>query len=39
MDMLMWVARPGEMVTSEEGKKLQARVWKEILEVCKKEMI
>jgi len=29
----------GEMVTSEEGKKLQARAWKETLEVCKKEMV
>ena len=29
--------RPGELVASEDGRKLQARAWAEILEVLKKD--
>ncbi|EPE35368.1 NAD(P)-binding Rossmann-fold containing protein [Glarea lozoyensis ATCC 20868] len=32
-----WFTEMGELVTSEEGKRLQVRAWKEILEVCRKE--
>ncbi|KAK2850572.1 hypothetical protein FQN49_005529 [Arthroderma sp. PD_2] len=31
-------ATPGDLVTSEEGKKLQAQAWKEIHDICKAEM-
>ena len=32
------VFRPGEMVTSAEGKRLQERLWREIREVCEREL-
>jgi hypothetical protein len=34
--MLMF-SSPGEMVTSDQGKKLQAATWKEIRQICEKQ--
>ncbi|RAL01355.1 NAD(P)-binding protein [Aspergillus ibericus CBS 121593] len=32
------LARQGDMVTSEEGQRLQKRLWKEIRDICKREL-
>jgi len=29
--------RQGDLITSEEGKKIQAQAWGEITDICKKE--